>query len=112
MIESYRFGHIVIDGHSFTSDVIIYPDRVQAHWWRKEGHKLQVEDIEDILKARPEILIVGTGAAGQMRVMPETAKKLEEAGIRLITRQTDEACQLYNELARSAKVAAALHLTC
>jgi hypothetical protein len=102
----------VIDGQVFTSDVIIYPDRIDASWWRKEGHQLQVEDIEGILKAKPEVLVVGTGAIGRMRVMPETAKKLEEAGIKLIARQTGEAWKLYNELAKSAKIVAALHLTC
>jgi hypothetical protein len=112
MIDSYRFGQIVIDGQTFTFDVIIYPDHIEANWWRKEGHKLQVEDIQNILKAKPDIVVVGTGAAGQMRVMPEAAKLLEDAGIKLIARQTGEAWKLYNELAQSAKVAAALHLTC
>ena len=27
-IESYRFGHIVIDGETHTNDVIILPERV------------------------------------------------------------------------------------
>lgn len=112
MIDAYRFGQIVIDGQTFTFDVIIYPDHVEANWWRKEGHKLQVEDIQNILRAEPEVLIVGTGAAGRMQVMPETVKCLQDAGIRLIARQTGEAWKLYNELAQSAKVVAALHLTC
>jgi len=29
-IDSYSFGRIVIDGQVYTSDVIIYPDRVDA----------------------------------------------------------------------------------
>lgn len=112
MIDSYEFGRIVIDGQVVTSDVIIYPDRVDAGWWRKEGHKLQVEDIQGILQAKPDVLIVGIGAHAQMRVTPEAAKTIEEAGIRLIAESTDQACKQYNELANSAKVVAALHLTC
>jgi hypothetical protein len=29
MIDSYDFGAIVIDGKRYSSDVIIYPDRVK-----------------------------------------------------------------------------------
>ena len=32
MINSYDFGRIVIDGNAFTTDVIIFPDRVDAEW--------------------------------------------------------------------------------
>ena len=112
MIDSYEFGRIVIDGEAVTSDVIIYPGRFDAGWWRKEGHKLQVEDIQSILEAKPDVLVVGTGAYGQMRVTPEAATAIEEAGIRLIAEPTGEACKRYNELADSASVVAALHLTC
>jgi hypothetical protein len=44
-IESYRFGEIVIDGQRHSEDVIIYPDRVDAKWWRKEGHSLALTDV-------------------------------------------------------------------
>ena len=32
MIESYKFGVIIIDGATFTSDVIIYLDMVDCKW--------------------------------------------------------------------------------
>ena len=44
-IDSYSFGQIVIDARAYASDVIIYSDRVDAAWWRKEGHRLHPEDI-------------------------------------------------------------------
>jgi hypothetical protein len=31
-IESYSFGKITIDGELFTSDVILYPDRIDSNW--------------------------------------------------------------------------------
>jgi hypothetical protein len=45
MITSYDFGHIIIDGKRYTSDLIVFPDRVKVGWWRKEGHRLQLEDL-------------------------------------------------------------------
>jgi hypothetical protein len=32
IIEAYRFGRIDIDGHAYTSDVIITPERVVDTW--------------------------------------------------------------------------------
>jgi len=112
MIESYNFGQIVIDGKRYTSDVIIFPDRVKGDWWRKEGHQLSIEDIQDILKEKPDILVVGTGYAGLMKISPETRERLQSEGIRLIAENTRKACKTYNQLSESRKVIAALHLTC
>jgi len=112
MIDSYEFGRIVIDGQTFTSDVIIFPDRVDANWWRKEGHRLQLADLEGIWEAQPELLVVGTGATGRMEVAPEVARRLSDQGVGLVVERTGQACRRYNELAPTARVVAALHLTC
>jgi hypothetical protein len=113
MIESYSFGAIVIDGKTYTSDVIILPDRVNSSWWRKEGHALAPEDIQEVLSSRPEVLVVGTGASGVMEILPQTKKLLEENRISLVAKKTSQACDAYNKLAAEGrKVFAALHLTC
>lgn len=111
-IEDYRFGRIVIDGQAHTQDVIILPDRVLGGWWRREGHALHPGDLEAVLDARPEVLVVGEGADGRLQVTPETRRALRAAGIELIAQPTGEACGTYNELRARRPVAAALHLTC
>jgi len=112
MIDHYNFGEIIIDGKTYTSDVIIYPNRVDSTWWRKEGHKLQTEDITEIVNEKPEVLVVGTGRFGMMRVMPEVENLLKSLGIQLVAEKTETACREYNRLKGSRKVVAALHLTC
>ena len=112
MIDAYDFGRIVIDGTVFTSDVIIFPDRVKDEWWRKDGHVLHIEDIESIVKEKPEVLIVGTGKYGVMKVSVQTREYIESNGIDLIVEQTDKACEVYNQISREKRVIAALHLTC
>jgi hypothetical protein len=112
MIESYRFGCIVIDGKSYTSDVIIYPDRIQASWRRSRGHRLAPEDLEDIVAEEASILIVGTGSGGLMRVPPETLEYLNSGGLEVIVQNTDDACRTYNRLSEQGAVIAALHLSC
>jgi len=112
LVDSYQFGLIVVNGKKYTSDVIIFPERVRGSWWRKSGHQLCLGDIAEVMTENPEVLIVGTGASGLVRVLPEVQEELEAKGIKLIAEPTNEACQIYNHLCHSQKVAAALHLTC
>ena len=112
IIDSYKFGKIVIDGKTYNSDLIIYPDKIKTNWWRKVGHQLIYEDIQEILVEKPEILIVGTGAFGLMVVLDETKKIVKENNIELIVQKTERACKTYNSMPKDKKVVLALHLTC
>jgi hypothetical protein len=111
-IERYSFGSITIDGRTYTSDVIIYPERVDASWWRKEGHILNIVDLKDIINAKPEVLVVGTGSPGLMKVPKETLSHLESKGIEVHVSLTANAVELFNNLQSERKVIAAFHLTC
>ena len=112
MIGEYRFGRIVVDDRVYTTDVIIFPDRVMANWWRKEGHSLSAADLWEVLRDPPDVIVIGQGSAGRMEVPIETRRRLREAGIEVIVEPTEEACQTYNRLRESRRVVAALHLTC
>ena len=111
-IEGYRFGRIVVDGETYTNDLIILPGEILSGWWRKEGHSLHPEDLDAVFEAGPELLIVGQGANGRMQVPDETKQAIRERGIELIAQQTETACDTYNEMRDQRLVAAALHLTC
>lgn len=112
-IDSYQFGKIVIDGINYSSDVIILGGAVQSNWWRKQGHLLSAEDVQDILAVKPSVLVVGCGASGLMEVPEKTRQVLQENGIRLEALDTYKAVKRFNELSQTgANVAAALHLTC
>jgi hypothetical protein len=111
-IDSYSFGSLVVDGKMYTSDVIIYPGRVDPSWWRKEGHRLQIADLTDALNAKPQILIVGTGHSGMMVVSKETESCIRSRGIDMYVATTGEAVELFNRKQGKKNVIAALHLTC
>lgn len=111
-IDDYSFGRMVIGGKTYTSDVIVYPDKVDASWWRKEGHYLQKEDLKDIVKAGPDIVIIGTGNWGVMKVPKETLDFLGSRGIETYAEKTAEAVELFNSQPEDKKVIGAFHLTC
>jgi len=110
-IDSYDFGSIVISGAMYTSDVMIYPDKVEE-WWRKEGHTVYREDIDRAEGEKPAVLVIGTGAYGRVNVTQEVFEYARENNIKLIIDSTQQACEEYNRLSKTEKVVAALHLTC
>ena len=115
LIESYEFGVIVVDGKRYMSDLIIFPDRVRHDWRRREGHRLHVEDLKEVLSAepQPEVLVVGSGYSGFMKVSNEVQEAVRSGGIELVAQPTRQACQTFNEILKSGQRAiAAFHLTC
>ncbi len=113
-IEAYDFGRIVVAGETYTRDVVIGPGAVKAGWWRREGHRLDVADLDPVLEWGPETPVVGTGYYGNMAVPEATLAYLEDKGVAVRVARTTEAVALYNELGAEpgGKVVAGLHLTC
>jgi hypothetical protein len=52
-IDSYSFGVMKVEGAEYSSDLIILGDSIRPNWWRKDGHSLVMEDIEQVLEFRP-----------------------------------------------------------
>src|SRR4030065_1508379 len=96
-IYNYSFGRIVINTKTRSSDVIVYPDRVDPSWWRKEGHYLNKEDLSAVVMAKPDIVIIGTGQSGVMEVPKGTVDFLESYGIKVYIGKTGGAGELFND---------------
>lgn len=111
-IDSYDFGLIVIDGAPYRQDVLLWPGHIKSDWWRREAHLLQLDDVVEALAASPQVLVVGTGQPGRMRVDPSLAAYLKDKGIESVVLPTAEACRVINAQAGKRRLAAALHLTC
>jgi hypothetical protein len=110
-IDGYSFGRVLVDGEEHTKDVIVLPSRVVGDWWRRDGHSLVLEDLEEVLEELPERLIVGTGAYGRMRPDPRAIERLRERDVEVESLPTPDAVERFGELDPS-RTAAALHLTC
>jgi hypothetical protein len=110
-IEEYAFGRVLVDGEEHRRDLIVLPHRVVRAWWRREGHGLVLEDLEDVLDELPERLVIGTGADGRLRPDPAALDELRSRGVEVDAVPTGEAVRLFAQLDPS-RTAAALHLTC
>jgi len=112
MIETYAFGQMVIDGQTYTSDLIIFPSRIQSSWWRQAGHRLCLADLQNVFQEEPEAVVVGTGFYGLMKVEKEVKEMARAKNISLIIEKTKEAVQSFNRIASQKKTIGAFHLTC
>lgn len=113
-IQDYSFGKIIVDGRLYQSDIIIYPDHIDDEWWRESGHYLNISDLPFLDKKPPEILIIGQGRFGLMKVSEELRGYLKENLIEYRIEKTAIAVDIYNSLWEKGNrnIVAALHLTC
>ena len=116
LITHYSFGKMVIGGITYTSDLIIFPDKhIQSNWFRKAGHVLEREDLDALLARKPELIIAGSGASGRMVLAPALEKNLAQNGIEIRAMATADAVGLYNRLTDEQPelaLGAGFHLTC
>ncbi len=110
--DSYQFGQIVIDGKTYDSDCLLYADTVHPNWWRRQGHSLFIEDLETVVSAKPNVLVIGCGVRSMMHVTQLTRQLLQKRGIGIEVLDTQRAVDRFNKLTQAGvKTAAALHIT-
>jgi len=111
-IQNYRFGKISVNDQDYTSDIILTNDSAMPNWRRANGHRLTIQDISHSLaEYRPEVLIIGTGMWGVLKVPVEVQKQLQKTVSELYIEKTKKACELFNNN-QNRKVMAALHINC
>jgi polyphosphate kinase 2 (PPK2 family) len=112
MVDQFEFGAIEIDGQVYKSDVMILPDGSVEPWQHKDEHTLHIKDLKGIIKAKPEVLVIGLGTIGNVVLEAEAEQKLQEEAVEVMAFKTDKACEIFNAIRGQRKVAAILHVDC
>ncbi|MBO8173889.1 MAG: Mth938-like domain-containing protein [Thermococcus sp.] len=117
MIDSVKFGEIVVEGKRYVHDIVIYPSgkierRKKELSKRKHGtsHKFDPDELKEYLKEDFDVLIVGAGIYGALRLLPEAKELVKDKEV--IEKPTPEAIKLFNELRKEKKVLGIFHITC
>jgi len=117
MIDSVKFGEITVEGRKYFHDIVIYPSgkverRKKEISKRKHGtsHKFDPEELREYLKEDFDVLIVGTGIYGALKLLPDAREIVRDK--KLIEKPTPEAIRLFNELRKDKKVLGVFHITC
>jgi hypothetical protein len=110
------FGLIEIDGIRFDCDVVIEASQVRRRK-KKPSKAFRDRYGHTPLSAHEKIpwsasrLIVGTGASGQLPIMPELYQEAQRRGVEVVAVPTEEACRLLSGL-DPGEGAAVIHVTC
>jgi len=116
-VDSFSFKSIVIGGKKYGRDVLFFPDgsvkERKGGFWRFGSHTIKRREIEELVKAEPEVLIIGTGTNDRARLAPDAESYAKEAKLELVVLASWEAIGRLNQLIEEGKRAAALiHITC
>jgi hypothetical protein len=113
MIEKYTSGRIIVNNKTYNQDLKIIQGQVVDNWWRKTGHRVDANDMKDVLDASPDIIVIGTGYAENMRVAQDLTSETRQRNIKVIAEDTYKAVHTFNDLFSKGKnVSGAFHLTC
>ncbi|AGK62042.1 hypothetical protein Asulf_02082 [Archaeoglobus sulfaticallidus PM70-1] len=111
---AYDFGKLYIDKKLYTSDLILGREGIiNKRWWRKEGHRVQKEDIDDILNRNSDIVIFGTGYHGVVKIDEEVINLIKQKGSEVEVAKSRVAVEIFKKALSEGKNAIlAIHLTC
>ena len=109
-IDNAYFGSVSIDGRKYNYDLIVSWDGEIAEKDRK--HNISKSELTDILMKEPDVVIVGTGFAGNVKIDPDAEVLAKVEGVELIPLPTQKAVEEFNKLSRRKKAVAVLHITC
>jgi hypothetical protein len=114
-IDSTKFGSITIDGksHYDEDNYIVSWDGEITGLHTAQRHLFDKPELEIILKNNPEIIIVGTGDSGLLKVSEEVKVKCKQNAIELVYDISRKAIVKFNEnVTKGKKVIAFIHVTC
>lgn len=116
-IGSAEFGRVTVDGQEIDQDIHIRADgklkKRKKKWAREEygtSHVIGPRELEKLLKKGPDLIIIGEGFDGMIRLADEGRELLQERGVRWELLPTPDAVARWNEA--EGRRALILHLTC
>ncbi|HRS22711.1 MAG TPA: MTH938/NDUFAF3 family protein [Candidatus Woesebacteria bacterium] len=113
MIDSYSFGLMVIDGRLVSEDILVKWCGEVLPWRRSVSHVIGTQDIKAAITAKPELIVIGTGAAGVAKVKPVVKDRISRVGIDIVIAKTGQAVEIFNQALKiKKKVIGLFHLTC
>lgn len=116
-IERTEFGSITIDGEIYPYDVLI---RLSGKIRKRKkklskkhygtSHIVSLDEAEFVYEKGSDLLVVGTGQNGNLRLSPEAAEFFSRNGCSVLAEPTPHAIATFNE-AKGEKIGL-FHVTC
>ena len=106
-IDGTEFGNIIINGKKYDHDVVI---RLTGDVMKRKkklskklygtSHLVSKDEAKFVFEKGAEVLIVGSGREGNVRLSPEAGAYLAKKACEIASRPTPKARRLFNETRR------------
>jgi hypothetical protein len=113
LINSTEFGSITIDGKIYYTDVIVSWDGEIKEARTFARHFFDSNEFEQLMRKNPEVIVIGTGDSGYLKVSDEARKLCKQRNVEIIDIVSKKAIEKVNEnLKRGKRVIGFIHITC
>lgn len=116
-IDRTEFGSITINGKTYEHDVIIRLSGTVEKRQKKlskqqygTSHIISKAEAKSVLEDGCDLLIIGAGQEGNVRLSPEASAYFEKKGCHVIVQPTSEALRFFNQ--SEEKKIGLMHVTC
>jgi hypothetical protein len=110
-IDGTKFGEITINGKPYDSDMTVYWNGKVS--FRAKEHTLEMGEFIKVMKAGPQVVVIGTGQEGVIRIAPEVMQWAEDKGVRIYAEKTPHAAEVFNAFSsQGTRVVGIFHVTC
>ena len=111
IIDDISFAKLVSGGKVYRSTCLVYKDKIDGRWWRKNGSAFSPEDFDEAISSKPEIVVLGVGFMNKVDILPETLERFKKDGISVKVMDSKPAMEEFNSIVLSGKnVIGAFHL--
>jgi len=114
-VTHLSWGRLETEGGAF-KDAKLFPGGARDWDWNETGTRhepgIQPSDVEELLERGATVVVLSKGFHERLRVPERTLRTLEDRGIAVHVKGTEEAVRRYNELGETEKVGALIHSTC
>lgn len=118
-INHFTWGKFIVRGKTHSKeygkgkDIFLVGDKVKE-WKERKGHDLKKKMVDLVFDYDIDVLIIGNGVNGALKVSEKTKNYIKENGVNeVIVEKTPDACKLYNKYyLEEKKVGLLAHGTC
>ena len=105
LIDRYTADSVTIRGETYCESVIVFPDRLIDNWQVRSLDALSVAALQPVIEARPEVILLGTGATQQF---PDVTllRELARHQVSIDVMDNGAGCRTYNVLASEFRAVA------
>lgn len=106
-VDAYAEDSITINQIKYSDSILLLKEQLVSPWTQKAIGELGADDFNEIIDAKPQVLIVGTGKS-HIFFDASITMLFHQQHIGLETMTTSAACRTYNVLASEGRNVAGL----